>query len=385
MRSLLTVLLCSVCWAAPDEEPEDVMHPRAADTPLKVVFKPYYCELCVKEERIEQQDVVMSMMRMEVGALAKELDLDKGWIAIQSPNFKLLSSMRRSKVKFKGSRYARGDLQRLQQIFPKLKMGRDGASVNAHQRAHLYVIRAERLYTHFAALTDNKQRFLGMESHYELFLTDQYNPYHVLVDKFIGRGQKMPGVQDHQKDKPNFNVFASSEQQASQSKGKGDQAFNNWFIHNVAHLLVDGHGNYYRDTWAWLEEGVGHYYERLENTRYNTFCRSEGKSPGDFLKPNWKPVIYGIVRRGKDTPLSQWCEKLQPGELTGTENGLSWSIVKWLIETEPVRFTKLLRKLDDYQNKPSSAQGIEYAFGISPTVLHQRWREYVLKEYKTKK
>ena len=87
------------------------------------------------------------------------------------------------------------------------------------------------------------------------------------------------------------------------------------------------------------------------------------------------------MRRGKDPPLSRWCEKLQPGELTGIENGTSWSIVKWLVETEPIRFTKMLVKLDDFENKPSAAECIEFAFNVTPSVLHQRWRDYVLENY----
>ncbi len=34
--------------------------------------------------------------------------------------------------------------------------------------------------------------------------------------------------------------------------------------------------------------------------------------------------------------MSQWCEKIQPGELTGVEQGLSWSLVEWMIQTDPV-------------------------------------------------
>ena len=386
MRVLSCVLVLAA-WAGsgPKGGVVDEMHPRSPETPLKIVFKPYYCEMCAAEGRIEKQDHLATMLRMEIGKLAKFLDLDKGWIYIESPNFKILSTLRKSKVKFKHTPFAHADLIRLQEIFPKFKIGRDGALVNAHQRAHLYHIRAERTYSHFAALTDCKKPFLGMNGKYQLLLLDEYNPYHKVADEFIGRGQKMAGVQHHSKEKPNFNMFATSEQQASRTKGKGDRLFSNWVIHNIAHNLVDGYHNYYRETWGWLEEGVGHYYERKENRVHNTFCWSEGKPPADFLKPNWESVIFGLVRRGRDTPLNQWCEKLQPGELTGVENGMSWSIVKWLIETDPIRFTKLLTALNDYQAKWTAEKCIQHAFNCSPSVLHNRWREYVKENYNKKK
>ena len=47
---------------------------------------------------------------------------------------------------------------------------------------------------------------------------------------------------------------------------------------------------------------------------------------------------------------------------------------------DPVRFTKLLAKLNDYQAKQNAEQCIQHAFGCSPSVLHNRWRTYVLGE-----
>ena len=380
MRTLALLLLpLSAAVAGP--EWDDDRNPRTGD-PLEVVFKPWYCPRCVEEERLPPQEKHLTMMRMDVRKLAEHLDLAKKWIVIETPHYRILSTIEGSKVKFKHSPYARADLERLKEIFPKLAIGRDVAILDEHERAHLYHIRLERLYAHFAALTDNKVPMLGMEAPYEVYLLGDYAEYHKLADDFLGRGQKMPGIQHHSKEKPNFNCFLTSEQQVAQTKGKGDELFSNWTMHNVAHNLVDGHGNYYRETWGWLEEGLAHYYERRENERYNTFCWTEGKPPAEFLKPDWESTIYNMVRRGKDPPLSNWCEKLQPGELTGAENGVSWSIVKWLVETEPIRFTKMLQKLDDYENKPNSEACIQFAFGCSPTVLHQRWREYVLEKYK---
>jgi len=384
-RLILLLVIPAWALAGPGKGYEDDTHPRSPGTPLEVEFTPYYCPRCVEEERIPppRGEKKIVMMRMPIEDLVAHLGIDKytKWFVIETPHFKILSTIRKGKVKYKGSRYARADLERLKTIFPKLGFGRDSAILDAHERAHLYHVRVERLYSHFRALTNNRKPYLGMESPYELFLLDDISEYHTLADDFIGRGQKMAGIQHHMKEKPNFNCFLTSEQQVQKTKGRGDRLFSNWVMHNVAHNLVDGHLNYYRETWAWLEEGLAHYYERRENERFNTFCWTEGKPPRDFLKPDWKSTIYNLVRRGKDPPLSAWCEKLQPGELTGVENGMSWSIVKWLVETEPIRFTKMLVKLDDYENKPNSEQCIEHAFGVSPTVLHQRWREYVLENY----
>ena len=37
-----------------------------------------------------------------------------------------------------------------------------------------------------------------------------------------------------------------------------------------------------------------------------------------------------------------------------------------------------MTRIDDTVKKPTAAQCIEFAFGVSPSVLHSRWREWVL-------
>jgi hypothetical protein len=379
LRALTLVCIGALAFAGPSKDLPDMENPRSAGTPLKIVFTPFWCNQCTAETPgFEEPRGKVTLLRVAPEKLAEKLDLDDGWIVIQTRNFRILSTLRKSKVKKKDGRFARYDLVRLQSIFPKLKIGRDGASLTAHQRAHLYHIRVERLYSHYSTLLDNAKPWLGMLARYELFLFDDYAEHHVIADKFIGRANDKAGVQDHRRDNPNFMIFTTAESQVSANDGKGDQFFSAHVVHNVAHLLADGTHNYYRETWAWLEEGLAHYYERMANPKRNTFCWTEGKKPDDLLKSNWQAVVYNQVRRGKDTSLSEWCEKLQPGELTAVEHGLCWSIVEWLIETEPVRLAKLMTRIDDTKGKPTASESIQFAFGVSPSVLHTRWRAWVL-------
>ncbi|MHC4550777.1 MAG: hypothetical protein ACYTEZ_18615 [Planctomycetota bacterium] len=385
MRAALVLLCCAgPLLGGPKDRYADELHPRSLEMPLEIRFAPWYCPLCVTEERIAPATRDVSMMRMPVARLAKVLRLRPDWLVIETPHFKILSTLQGTRVKLHDSVFLRADLERLRTIFPKLVIVKPPRSIalTPHQRAHLYHIKVERIYSHFAALTDNPEPHLGMHAPYELYLFDGYEAHHTLTDRYIGHANDQAGVQHHSREEPNFMAFTTCERNVAKDDTKADKAFSNHVLHNVAHNLVDGHGNYHRETWAWLEEGLGHYYERRDNPLQNTFCRSEGKPPQDFFKPNWEYTIYNLVRRGKDVPFNEWCEKLQPAELRGVEHGLCWSIVRWMIETEPVRFTMMLRKLDDYKEKPDAAACIRYAFGVSPSVLHARWREYVLAHYR---
>lgn len=379
LRIALLALLCSAVRAGPAKW-VDEMHPRSPSTPLEIQFTPYYCTQCQEEEILQGEPETVTLMRQPAEKLAAELGSTK-WVAMRTPHFRMFCDLRRTKVKWKDGTFVRADFERLRQIFPKLRPGREGANLDAHERAHLYHIRAERVYAHFAALTDNKEPNLGMKGPYEIYLFDDYAQHHALNDAYIGHANDKTGMHWHVKELPNFILVTVAESLVALNSGKGDKILSGHFIHTLAHGLVDGHGNYFRETWAWLEEGLAHYYERRENPKHNTFCNSEGRRPQDLLKPDWESHVFNVLRRGKDTPLSNWCEKQIPGELADVEHGLSWGIVKWMVETEPIRFTKMLRKLDDWENKPNSAECIEHAFGASPTVIYQRWREYVLENW----
>ncbi len=386
LRPLAILFVVATAFAGPSKGPKDIEHPLAADTPLPIKFTPYWCNKCDPDcLGFEEPRTPVTLLRVAPEKAAESLELDPGWTIIQSPHFTILSTLRKSKIKKKDGAFTIFDLQRLQKIFPKFKIGREGALVNAHQRAHLYQIRLERLYAHFSLLTNNTKPFLGMMRRYEIFLFDDYAEHHALADKYIGRTNDKSGLQEHRRDKPNYMLFTTAESQVVDNEGKGDKYLSNHVIHNVTHLLTDGSHNYYRETWAWLEEGLAHYYERMENPRHNTFCWTEGKKPDDLLKTDWQSTIFNQVRRKKDTPLSEWCEKLQPGELTAIEHGLCWSLVTYLIENEPARLAKLMTQVDNLDTKPTSAEAIQFAFGISPTVLHKRWRDWVVASGKKKK
>ncbi len=365
---------------------EDEMHPRVADKPLEIVFKPWYCATCLEEKRIEGEKKELTIMRLPVAEVLKLAEVKKNYYVIETPHFRILSTLKRDKIKW-DTRFAKADAYRLKEIFPRLKIGLQGFSVNAHQRAHLYHIRAERIFAHFSALTGSDKpksggpfkqtRWLGMLAPYQLLLWDDYSQHHGVTDALIGKQNDKAGIQHHEKEEPNFMVFTTAD---SLIQGT-ERAFNNHVIHNVAHNLCDGFGNYVRETWAFIEEGVAHYYERREAAAPNTFCWAEGTSPTLFNKAKWSKTIRNLVLRKKDPPLGSWCEKLRPGELNGIEQGLSWSIMQWMIETDPIRFTRLLEKNQDRKNKPTAAEAIKYAFGVTPNTLHERWRAWVLETY----
>ena len=349
-------------------ETVDEKHPRAPDQPLTVEFTPWYCPLCVEQGLIETKARGIELVRDQAPAFAERVGLRRGWVVIESPHFRIFSTLKGARIKHSDSRFAAADLLRLKKIFPSFQVGSGGSYVNAHQRAHLFQIRLERQYAHFAALTGNKREWLGMRRPYEVYLFEKEAPYLVFQRDVIGRGNaKEKVVIEHMKGEENFLLFGT----CAKYYKAGDRQLNNAAMHVVSHLLVNGLNNYLSNMWAWLEEGFGHFYERKETDLHNYFCIGSGAFPDDFERGNWRKKIRHMVYRKKEPALSLWCEKLQPQELAPKERVMAWSYVEWLARTDPVRLAKLLEKGSASGDHTRSADAITDVFGVNPCELQE--------------
>jgi hypothetical protein len=356
-------------------ETVDEKHPRAPDQPLNIQVTPWYCPLCLKQELIAGEPRSIELMRDPAAIMAEKLGVRRNWVVIESPHFRIFSTLKGARIKHSDSTFAAADLLRLKEVFPSFKVGCGGTYVNAHQRAHLYHVRLERQYAHFSALTANTKKWLGMLRPYEVYLFEKDKPYGVFRQQILGRANVEEQVAfEHITGKKNFLVFGT----CARFHKAGDRQLNNRVMHMVSHMLVNGLNNFYSDIWAWLEEGFGHFYERRESEVHNHFCLGFGRVPAEWERGNWRKKIRHAVYRKKERPLSLWCEKLQPQELTEWERALAWSYVDWLMKADPVRLAKLLEMGSRSGERTQAADAISEVFGVTPHVLHDRWRNYVL-------
>jgi hypothetical protein len=350
-----------------------VSNPRAASRPLVVTWKPWYCTSCIEKEKGKPREI--RMLRQTTAALVGYCKPKKGWTVIESPHFKIFSSLGKATVKASNSRFVNVDMKRLASIFPRLK-GRGGShALTPHQRAHLYHLRLERLYAHFRALTDNARPLLGMKARYEVFLFARYKSHRVIATGFLNKPRDKAGVRSYLKGSPGLLAMSTSAELFG-----NDRALHENVRHHVAHNLANGYGDYYRHTWAFLESGVAHWYDQWETNKAITVCHA-GSICRVPPKSTWRKSVLRLLKRGKDRSLGGWCEKLYPHELTLNEHMIAWCLVDWMIRTDPVRFTRLLDRVQDLEHKPTAAQAIAEVYGASPDALHQRWRDWAREEY----
>ena len=108
MRFVALLLLgVGLAHAGPKDTYVDEVHPRATDTPLEITFAPWYCALCLAEERIHAEPRDLEMLRMPVEKLAQVIELEPGWIVIETPHFKILSELGKTRIRLHDSVFLR--------------------------------------------------------------------------------------------------------------------------------------------------------------------------------------------------------------------------------------------------------------------------------------
>lgn len=372
-RTLLAVALLAPS-AAP-QEPLDERNPRAPDQALPVTFGPWHCSRCAAEKRGEAEPRDIELMGRPAQQLAQELGVGRDWIVIESPTFRIFSSLEAGKVRYSDTPFAAADLRRLKEILPGFAPSAQ-SFLSAHERAHLYQIRLERIVCHFRALAGNDLPFLGMGDRFEVYLLEDGGHYRTFTEKLLGRvfSPRTPAQREHYPgDRNHFAVAVGAELLQG-----GDRQLNNTVIHHVAHTLAEGHRRYVADVWGWLDAGLAHYYERRESPDYNFFCLDTTDPPREYARADWPRKIRYLVSRKKEPNFGIWCDKTLPQQLTVEQHVLAWSFVDWLVTTDPVRVARLLDLTADQKRKWSGTDAIREVFGTTPEALHERWREYVL-------
>jgi len=375
-RLLLLLAAAGVLHA---QEVNDERNPRAPEQALSIVFKPYYCSQCVAEKLIPDAPRDVELMGGPSKDLAGAVGIKRDWIVIETPNFRIFSNLKGEKASNGDSPFVAADLQRLKEIFPSFKPGAQGAYLDAHERAHLYHIRMERIFSHFRALSGNDQPRLGMEGRYEVYLFDDTDQYKAFTEKFLGHpfNPKCRIERKHVIEPYHRIVFAT----ADEINRGGDRQLNNAVAHHTGHDMVVGHHQFQKNPWGWLDAGFAHYYERRESFQFNCFCMQGTDPPTDFERGDWRQRIRHMVYRKKEPSLGEFCEKTNPQSLAPDDHAYAWSYVDWLVATDPVRLAKLLDLAKDPAFKGTCADAIQEVFGVTPFELHDRWRAYVLQSY----
>ena len=366
------------------------------------------CEHCLEDPARMEAAGVLSHGGFEFGTgttddveyLLAMVDL----VWVETEHFELGFGLGPYKVKQAERDKIRAELTRLQVAFPDLNP--KAKTLDPWLRAHLYAQRLEDVYDHFQRLMqvsdgDFPARFgpyklgtrfmgmgpfLGQGSKYEvLILPSQASATMYLEDQFgllIKRTQRWNLIE-----RETLSVTAHLDQGSL----RNDQSLHGHVAFNVTINLIDGYKHYSYDIPVWFREGLGHYLERSISPDFNTFDSSEGAVADTTSKSDWGKEVLALIRKEEAPRMAELMSLRTYAELELRHHYATWSLIDWLVRTDPDRLACLAGYLKgqlDEGGRPDGSdmpgthrKAVSECLGMSYAELDRAWREWARANY----
>lgn len=320
---------------------------------------------------------------------------------IETEHFELGIALPRIKVTGKERGKVRGELERLQAKLPSIEP--TTRMLDPWLRAHVYAQRLEEFYDRFqeflgvidedfanATPVWNMQGeymgtgpHLGMSGKYEVFILPSEGSFVDFMSQKVGLTMKTSQRWCYtDRDTLAFIVHTD------QGRMTVDEALHNHIVFSVAQNLALGYKHYSYELPIWLQEGIGHWFERDLNPRFNSFTASEGGAAKKIHKEDWEDPVEKMVN-GDDAPSFASLIKIRTfAELEQDDHLAVWSIVDFLMQEHPDFLPKLLREIGGVMSESGYPDGSTVAdlqrtcfkeeLGMTYGAFEAAWKAWVM-------
>lgn len=358
----------------------------------RILNPDFYCSRCVREKRIPDpgprtQSRLMERDEPQVLDWIEKETKSRNYVFIEDPLIKLYFDLPGMDLKQYPNPFLKEELKELGDIFPKVT--EKTSKINGHQRAHLYLIRAHRLLRDFYWMTGHSDAdaikkkydwlgpYLGMNNKLEVFIFRRQRPYQRFARRFIGRAADNGQCWHMFRDRCMILAMPAHNEKDPQTT--------NYFLHKFFHNVIDAYRMYSFKMPAWFQMGMGHWVERRENIRYNTFCFSEGVLPKVLFETRWAPKVKKLVRKDKVLPFVQACAAKEYGQLPPEYHMITHSWVCYLWRLGPTKMRIFINEVKSKKENETLYQAqvraFRKAYNINMNQFDAGWREWVMKVY----
>ena len=278
------------------------------------------------------------------------------------------------------------ELAQLADIFPKVS--ERTTVLNSHQRAHLYLIRAHRVYRDFTHLVQYEPRakymdflgpYLGTREKFEIYIFGEQRQAGEFLNRFLGHSNQLDGECWHTLNDDSMVVVCHGE-------NLRDVWLNNTFTHRLSFNFTQAFRGYHYDLPAWFLVGFSHLMERRERTDMNTFFFGEGTVSGSHWgQSKWKPKIRKMVAKNDLRSLAEYAGSVHVNDLSAAEHGVAWSLVSFQLQQGHDEFGRFLHRLKEKQSGETIEELQQRAFReiYNTTILQffEDWQDWVMETY----
>lgn len=304
----------------------------------------------------------------------------------------------------------RTELERLAEKLPNINIR--ARKLDPWLRAHLFAQRVEDVYAEFMKLAGVKDEdfpqdpdkvvilpgatymgagpYLGMKEKYLLLLFEKEGPFRQYMTGYLGRDSRF-GQRWHHKEASCLIYTVSTE--SDEGRLKHDTALHCNVAFNVAQNLLDGFRYYSYDLPVWIREGIGHWFERRVDTKWNSFDQNEGSLADMKNTWKWEPYTRSLLGTDKIAPFSEAYTWRDFGNIKFDDHVAIWSRVDFMMAQGQEKWRTFLFEIKGRVTKDwmpdhadlvgATRDALQKAYGISVLNFDEKWAEWVRANYAT--
>ena len=324
---------------------------------------------------------------------------------IESKHFELGFALGSMKVKQEDKAKIRGELARLAPVLDGIdtKMG----VLDPWLRAHLYAMRLEDMYQRFLDLMQVKDSdfpdgtklydmhgkymgsgpYLGQKGKYEALIVPTEASLQSYLQTHFGLLVKKTQRWNETTSRDTLSVTING----GEDNTREDEALHGHLAFNITINLLDGYKHYSYDTPIWIREGLAHFVEREITKKFNSFDSSEGGIAETTRKERWEPEVRKLVQSEKQPRMAELIGMKDYNELTLPKHFATWSMIDYLVRTNPTGFAKFndalhgilnAKGIPDSGNLPDvHREKFKECLGMTYAEFDAKWAEWVLATY----
>lgn len=321
------------------------------------------------------------------------------------PAFLIPASERKIKVKIEA------ELERLAKKLPNVntKVRR----LDPWLRLHLYAMRCEETYTKFmerAGVTEasfpkepntlapdgkywGQGPYLGQHGKYLVLIFEKQSDFSRYLAMFIGKQQAFA-------QRWNFknvgSLIITTSTELEEGRLKHDTSLHCHVVWNIVHNMISGYRFYSYDLPVWFTEGTAHWWAKeVDEERALDFDQNES-ARADMLNTGiWQPKVRQWLDNKKTRPVSEILGLRDYGQLTKYDHVKCWSLIDWMMAQGNEKWSKYINSVKGYIDPKTGLatasevlnlqrQGLRDAYDVSPPMLEEKWRAWVLETYAEK-
>ena len=318
------------------------------------------------------------------------------WIFLETAHIRWASSLPEQKVDLENRERVEKELARLRAALPAVP--REVKKLDPWLRLHLIAMKGEDVYSRFqeilrvndADFPEERRadgpfmgagRYLGEKDKFEVTLHANRATHHLFTKEFSG-AQVTNALRWHF---PGLHKMHAS-LPCEDSDLKQDEWLFPHIAHNLSHLFFSAYKHFSYDPPLWLDEGLALCLEKEIDPRATTNEGEEGSFRDATYPQDWFDATRKMLARGRQKTLAQLLYEKEVGALDREALFTAWSMVRFLLDTQPEGLAKLLGGVKgqlDEQNVPTGKNlpGLQRKllkdiWGWTPQSFDELWRAW---------